>query len=69
MGRAISRITKIFWKKVKRVRKGEQAKDEMVKDVIDQILGDGVEVRRRWTEYFEQRRVLLGSFVCQTTYR
>ena len=33
--------------------KGEQAKDEMVKDVNDQILRDGVEVRRRWAEYFE----------------
>ena len=26
----------------------------MVKDVKDQILWDGVEVRRRWPEYFEQ---------------
>ena len=37
---------KIFWKEVKRVRKGELARDEMVKD--------GVELRRRWAEYFEQ---------------
>ena len=34
--------------------KGEQARDEMVKDVNGQILRDGVEVRRRWAEYFEQ---------------
>ena len=34
--------------------KDEQAKDEMVKDVNGQILRDGVEVRRRWAEYFEQ---------------
>ena len=34
--------------------KGEQAKEEMVKDVNGQILRDGVEVRRRWAEYFEQ---------------
>ena len=33
-----------FWKEVKRERKGEQARDEMVKDVNDQILRDGVEV-------------------------
>ena len=33
--------------------KGEQVKDEMVKDVNAQILCDGVEVRRRWAEYFE----------------
>ena len=45
---------KMFWKEVKRVRKGEQARDEMVKDVNGQILLDGVEVRRRWAEYFEQ---------------
>ena len=45
---------KMFWKEVKRVRKGEQAREEMVKDVNGQILGDCVEVRRRWAEYFEQ---------------
>ena len=28
---------KMFWKVVKRVRKGEQAREEMVKDVNDQI--------------------------------
>ena len=36
------------------MRKGEQASDEMVKDVNGQILRDGVELRRRWAEYFEQ---------------
>ena len=36
------------------MRKGEQARKEMVKDVNGQILRDGVEVRRRWAEYFEQ---------------
>ena len=45
---------KMFWKRVKPVRKGEQARDEMVKDVNDQILLDGVEVRRRLAECFEQ---------------
>ena len=30
------------------MRKGEQARDEMVKDVNGQILRDGVEVRRSW---------------------
>ena len=44
----------MFWKEVKRVRKGEQARDEMVKDVNGQILRDGVEARRRWAQYFEQ---------------
>ena len=29
------------------MRKGEQARDELVKDVNGQILCDGVEVRRR----------------------
>ena len=45
---------KMFWKEVKRVRKGEQTREEMVKDVNGQIVRDGVEVRRRWAEYFEQ---------------
>ena len=36
------------------MKKGEQARDEMVKDVNGQILRDGVEVRRRWAEHFEQ---------------
>ena len=38
----------MFWKEVKRVRKGEQARDEMIKDVNGQILCNGVEVRKRW---------------------
>ena len=44
---------KMFWREVRRVRKGEQARDEMVKDANGQISRDGVEVRRRWAEYFE----------------
>ena len=36
------------------INKGEQARDEMVKDVNGKILRDGVHVRRRWAEYFEQ---------------
>ena len=39
---------KMFWKEVQPGRKGEQASDEMVKDVNGQIFRDGVEVRRRW---------------------
>ena len=35
-------------------RKGEQARDEMAKNVNGQILREGVEVRRRWAGYFEQ---------------
>ena len=42
-----ARTTAVGEKEVKRVKKGEQAKDEMVKDVNGQILRDGVEVRRR----------------------
>ena len=36
------------------MRKGEQAREEVVMDVTGQILCDGVDVRRRWAEYFEQ---------------
>ena len=40
---------KMFWKEVKRVRKGEQAREEIVKDVIGQILreGDGQSILSR----------------------
>ena len=44
---------KKFWKVVKQVRKGEHAREEMVKDVNGQLLRDSVEVRRRWAKYFE----------------
>ena len=44
----------MFWKEVKQVRKGGQTRDKMVKDVNGQILRDGVDVRRRWAEYFQQ---------------
>ena len=37
----------MFWKEVNRVRKGEQAREEMVKDVNLQIFLDGVKVRKR----------------------
>ena len=36
------------------MRKDEQARDDMAKYVNGQILRDGVEVRRRRAEYFEQ---------------
>ena len=49
----ISRVTKYCFEEVKRVRKGEQARDEMVKHVNSQILWDGVEAKRRWAEYFQ----------------
>ena len=54
MGNNFEGKKKIFWKEVKRVRKGEQVREEMLKGVNGQILRDGVEARRRWAEYFEQ---------------
>ena len=36
------------------MRKVEQARNEMVKDVNGKMLWDGVEVSQRWAEYFEQ---------------
>ena len=41
---------KMFWKEAKLVRNGEQAREEMVKDVNGQTLRYGVEVRQRWAE-------------------
>ena len=52
----------MFWKEVKRVRKGghifgghtsSKAREEMVKDVNCQILRYGVEERRRCAEYIK----------------
>ena len=54
MGNDFEGNKNMFFKDVKRMRKGEQARDEMVKNVNGQILRDGVEVRRKWAEYFEQ---------------
>ena len=45
---------KMFWKEVKPVKKGDQARDEMVKDVNGQMLRYDVQVRTRWAGYFEQ---------------
>ena len=60
------RITKkMFLKEVKRVMKGEHTRHEMVKDVNDQVLHDGVDMRIRWAEYFEQvLRCLGGKYQC-----
>ena len=58
---------RMFWKEVKIGRQGEQARDEMVKDVNGQILRDGVEVRWRLAEYFEQVLCVLyqrGKYQC-----
>ena len=45
----------MHWKNIKRVRNGEQARDEMVKDMNGRILQYGVDVRKRWAEYFVSR--------------
>ena len=36
------------------MKKGDQARDEMVKGVNGQMLRDDVQVRTKWAEYFEQ---------------
>ena len=46
MGNDFKGNKKMFWKEVKQVRKGKQARDEMVNDVNGQILRDGVGRRR-----------------------
>ena len=46
LGNDFQGIKKMFWR--------GKASDEMVKDVNGQILRNGVELRRRWAEYFEQ---------------
>ena len=54
MGNDFEGDKKMFWKEVQRLRNGKQAREEMVKDVNGLIFLVGVEVRRRWAEYFEQ---------------
>ena len=44
---------KMFWKEVKKVRKGETGKEEVVKDVNGQLLLESGDVRKRWAEYFD----------------
>ena len=51
MGNTFKGNEKIFWKEVRRVTNGEQARDEVVKDVVKRRWA---EVKRRWAEYFEQ---------------
>ena len=43
---------KMFWKEVKRVRKGESKKEECVKDVNGEVLSERKRVLGRWGEYF-----------------
>ena len=46
----------MLWKEVKRVRICEHGRHEMLMVVNGQIFREGVEVRRRWADYFEQER-------------
>ncbi|KAK7907805.1 hypothetical protein WMY93_016417 [Mugilogobius chulae] len=45
---------KMFWKEVKRVRKGVSGREERVKTEDGRMLNEGNEVRKRWAEYFER---------------
>ena len=44
---------KMFWKEVKRIRKGESKKEECVKDINGEVLSERKQVLGRWGEYFE----------------
>ena len=43
---------KMFWKEMKRIRKGESKKEECVKDVNGEVLSERRRVLGRWGEYF-----------------
>ena len=45
---------KMFWKEVKRVRKGTSNREERVKDEDGSLLVERKAVERRWVEYFER---------------
>lgn len=53
LGENFERYKKMFWKEVKRVRKGELRREEAVKGRNGQLLVEGDMVRKRWAEYFE----------------
>ena len=44
---------RMFWKEVKRTRKGVEVKEECVKDVNGRVLSESGEVCERWREYFD----------------
>lgn len=44
---------RMFWREVKRTRKGVDVREEKVKDENGHVLTDGVEVCERWREYFD----------------
>ena len=54
LGENYERNKKMFWKEVKRVRKGESRREEAVKDENGELLVEGGAVRKRWAEYFER---------------
>ena len=45
------------------MRKGEQARDEMVKDVNGKILSDGVEVRRISAEKYTSSAYFIAKYI------
>ena len=45
---------RMFWREVKRTRKGVEAKEESVKDVNGKVLSKSSEVCERWRKYFDE---------------
>lgn len=54
LGEKFEENKKMFWKEVKRVRKGEPDVVKGVKDRQGNLLSEDGAVRKRWAEYFEQ---------------
>ena len=44
---------RMFWREVKRTRKGVEVKEECVKDLNGRVLSESDEVCERWKEYFD----------------
>ena len=44
---------RMFWREVKRTRKGGEVREECVKDVNGKVLSKSSEVCERWKEYFD----------------
>ena len=54
LGENFEENKKMFWKEVKRVRNGENGREDAVKEVNGSLLLESGDVRKRWAEYFEE---------------
>ena len=54
MNESFRENSKMFWKELKRVRKGESGSESRIKDGSGRLLVEEEEIKKRWAEYFEE---------------